>query len=72
MLLKLTLGQDNGSEISSLVLPVSQKDYLTLTAQELTEQYVTPYLESLQTDEIVWGRICRMAQGNIAKNFRPA
>jgi hypothetical protein len=72
MLLKLTLGQDNGSEISSLVLPVSQKDYLTLTAQELTEQYVTPYLESLQTDEIVWERICRMAQGNIAKNFRPA
>lgn len=70
MVLKLTLGQDNGSEISSLVLPVSQKDYITLSAEELAQQYITPYLESLRTDGLIWERICRMGVG--AHNEFPA
>lgn len=63
MRLKLTLERDNGAEISSLVLPISQRDYFALSAEELSEQFITPYLDSLKTDGVVWEGICRSGAG---------
>ena len=65
----LTLQTDSGAEISSLVLPVEQRDYLTLSVEALAKQYITPYLESLRTDGFVWERICRSeGQGVTTQN----
>ena len=43
------LETDGGEEISSLVLPIEQRDYLLLSPEALSAQYITPYLENLQT-----------------------
>jgi hypothetical protein len=68
----LRLEMDSGIEISSLVLPVAQRDYLTLSAEALAKRYITPYLANLTTDELVWERICRTAQSDIGRRFGPA
>lgn len=69
----VTLSTDTGAQISSLVLPISQRDYFTLSAEELAEQYITPYLNSLKTDGVIWEGICRSGAGVTTRNeFGPA
>lgn len=67
----LRLTTDSGEEITSLVLPVTQQEYLTVSAEALAQQYITPYLESLRTDGFVWERICRMGAGVTRNEYGP-
>jgi hypothetical protein len=64
----VTLSTDSGAQISSLVLPLSQKDYFTLSAEELSQQYIAPYLDSLKTDGVLWEGICRSGAGVTTQN----
>lgn len=48
MRLKLTLGQDNGAEVTSLVIPIPQTDYLRLSDEQLAAECLTPYLHELR------------------------
>lgn len=68
MRVTVTLSTDSGAQISSLVLPVSQKDYFTLSAQELAEQFITPYLDNLKTNGVLWEGICRSGAGVTTQN----
>lgn len=48
MRLKLTLEQNSGSEVTSLVIPLPAS-YFLLTDEQIASRFVTPYLESLKT-----------------------
>ena len=50
MVIKLTLGQDNGAEVTSLIVPIPQSDYWRLSDEQLAAEYLTPYLNDLRLD----------------------
>lgn len=68
MRVTVTLSTDGGAQISSLVLPLSQSDYFTLSAEQLSQQFITPYLDSLKTDGVLWEGICRSGAGVTTQN----
>lgn len=53
MLLKLTLGQDNGAEVTSLVIPLPS-NYLQLSNEQLAGECLTPYLHELRLAQALW------------------
>lgn len=49
MVLKLALGQDNGAEVTSLVIPLPVNG-LHLSDEQLAAEYLTPYLHELRLE----------------------
>jgi hypothetical protein len=67
MVLKLTLAQNSGPEMATLIVPLPA-NYFLLTEEDVALRLVAPYLESLKTDSLVLlMEYSRVSQGNGAE-----
>jgi hypothetical protein len=66
------LEQDTGSEVTSLVIPLPAA-YFMLTPEQISQQFIEPYLPTLVNDGFLWAGCARSGQGVTTQNeYGPA